>query len=55
MREIEGNFGNAERYELFTGERSLRNLYLYLKVGYRIFRQEKLDERVNVIYLEKRR
>ena len=50
---IEDHFAQARRYELFTSERSLRNLYLYQKLGYRIFRQEKLNEGVNLVYLEK--
>ncbi len=54
LNAIEGRFAQARRYELFTSERSLRNLYLYQKLGYRIFRQEKLDETVNLVYLEKK-
>ena len=53
MNAIEAHFAGARRYELFTSERSLRNLYLYQKHGYRIFRQEKLSEKVNLLYLEK--
>jgi ribosomal protein S18 acetylase RimI-like enzyme len=53
MAAIEGRFPEAERFELFTSERSSRNLYLYQQLGYLPFRQEKLGERVTLIYLEK--
>ena len=32
LREIEAAFPQVERYELFTGHRSERNLYLYAKL-----------------------
>jgi phosphoribosylanthranilate isomerase len=53
MDAIETHFAGARRYELFTSEHSLRNLYLYQKLDYRIFRQENLAGRVNLLYLEK--
>ena len=54
MGAIEAGFGGARRFELFTGERSARNLYLYQKLGYRIFKRERLSEKVGLVYLEKR-
>ena len=53
MAEIERHFGQAQRYELFTGQKSERNLYLYQKLGYRIFRTEQLTDKVRLVYLEK--
>jgi phosphoribosylanthranilate isomerase len=53
LREIEASFPQAARYELFTSARSARNLYLYRKAGYREFREESLNDRVTLIYLEK--
>ena len=53
MRAIEARFAGVRRFELFTGERSARNLYLYQKLGYRIFRRERLNEKVGLVYLEK--
>jgi ribosomal protein S18 acetylase RimI-like enzyme len=53
MSEIEGAFGQAERFELFTGHKSERNLYLYRKLGYRPFRQEKVSDALTLIFLEK--
>jgi ribosomal protein S18 acetylase RimI-like enzyme len=42
------------RYELFTSDRSAKNLSLYTRNGYREFRREPLNDRVNLVYLEKR-
>jgi hypothetical protein len=46
-------FSTAKRFELFTGTKSARNLYLYQKLGYRPFREDALNERVTLVYLEK--
>ena len=54
MGAIEAHFAGARRYELFTSERSTRNLYLYQKLGYKIFRRERMSEKVGLVYLEKR-
>ena len=53
LKSIEGCFKNAERFELFTGHKSERNLHLYRKLGYRIFRREKISGRLTLVYLEK--
>jgi phosphoribosylanthranilate isomerase len=53
LREIESGYPQARRFELFTGERSQRNLHLYQKSGYSIFRREALSERVKLVFLEK--
>jgi len=53
MREIEGCFKDAERFELFTGHLSKGNLYLYQKLGYREFKREKVHENLELVYLEK--
>jgi N-acetylglutamate synthase-like GNAT family acetyltransferase len=53
MKEIENMCGDIERYELFTGEKSEKNIYLYKKLGYRIFKTEKLSDNVNIIFMEK--
>jgi phosphoribosylanthranilate isomerase len=54
MHAIETHFAQAQCYELFTSKRSVRNLTLYQKLGYRIFKEEALSEKVQLIYLEKR-
>ncbi|MBN2086304.1 MAG: GNAT family N-acetyltransferase [Anaerolineales bacterium] len=53
LRAIETDFPEAGRFELFTSDRSERNLYLYGKMGYREFKREPLNERVTLVYLEK--
>ncbi|GAK49635.1 GCN5-related N-acetyltransferase [Candidatus Moduliflexus flocculans] len=55
MAAIEAAFSTASRFELFTGQKSERNLYLYQKLGYQIFKEEPLNERVIIVYLEKHR
>jgi hypothetical protein len=53
MREIENAFAAVERYELFTGHKSERNLYLYHKLGYRAFREQQITDAVSLVFLEK--
>jgi ribosomal protein S18 acetylase RimI-like enzyme len=53
MYEIENRFDQAERYELFTGYRSERNLHLYRKLGYKSFRSQKITDKVTLTFLEK--
>jgi ribosomal protein S18 acetylase RimI-like enzyme len=53
MSEIERHFSGAERYELFTGHKSERNLHLYRKLGYRPFKTQRQTEKVTLVYLEK--
>jgi GNAT superfamily N-acetyltransferase len=53
INSIEEHFQGTPRFEIFTGEKSERNLYLYQKLGYRIFKTKKLTDRVALHYLEK--
>jgi ribosomal protein S18 acetylase RimI-like enzyme len=53
MDEIEKIFSGCKRFELFTGDKSERNLRLYQKRGYRIFKTATITDRTNVIFLEK--
>jgi ribosomal protein S18 acetylase RimI-like enzyme len=53
MREIEERFQGLERFELFTGEKSERNLHLYHKLDYEIFKKQRLSNKVTLVYLEK--
>jgi len=53
LNEVEAAFGDVERFELFTGSRSEKNLYLYHKMGYEIFKREELSDRVTLVFLEK--
>jgi len=53
MHEMERRFGQAGRFELFTGHLSKRNIYLYQKLGYRTFKREKVNENLELVYMEK--
>jgi ribosomal protein S18 acetylase RimI-like enzyme len=53
LHEIEGRFSHAQRYELFTGHKSERNLYLYRKVGYTEFKRQVISEKLTLVFLEK--
>ena len=55
MAAIEAHFGDAERYELFTGQYSEGNLRLYQRLGYTVSREERPSVGVGLVYLEKRR
>lgn len=43
----------CKRCELFTSSKSIRNISLYEKNGYSIFKEEKLTEDICFIYLQK--
>jgi ribosomal protein S18 acetylase RimI-like enzyme len=53
MNEIEKRFPKAERFELFTGHRSEGNLRLYTRLGYRSFKQERITDDLELVYLQK--
>jgi len=53
MSGIEETFKEARRFELFTGHKSEKNLYLYQKLGYKIFKTVKANDRLNIVYFEK--
>jgi GNAT superfamily N-acetyltransferase len=49
----EQHFPNAKRFELFTGRKSEKNLYLYQKNGYRVFKNQMISEKLTLVFLEK--
>jgi len=53
MERIEELFSHAERFELFTGKKSIDNIRLYQRLGYRFSREESLSPRVQLIFMEK--
>ncbi len=53
LKAIEKSLDKAERYELFTGHKSERNLSLYEMLGYRRFRMEKINDSLAEVFLEK--
>lgn len=50
--EMEKQYPN-QRYELFTSSRSVRNIALYERLGYKIYTQEQITEELKFVYLEK--
>ena len=53
MNQIENEFENANRFELFTGHKSIKNLSLYDRLGYNEFRKQWINEKLELIFLEK--
>ena len=52
LSEIEKHF-SVKRYELFTSTRSLDNIRLYQKLGYKIFAHKSINEELEFVYMEK--
>jgi ribosomal protein S18 acetylase RimI-like enzyme len=55
MSAIETEFPHVGRFELFTGSRSECNIRLYERLGYRIFRTDRLSPQVELVFMEKLR
>jgi ribosomal protein S18 acetylase RimI-like enzyme len=53
MTQIESCFDRVQRFELFTGHKSDRNVRLYERLGYQLFKSEKIDENLSLIFMEK--
>jgi GNAT superfamily N-acetyltransferase len=54
MNTIENKFKDCKRFELFTGFKSQKNLYLYNKLGYKEFKRHEINEKLTLVYLEKK-
>lgn len=55
MAALEEAMPTARRFELFTGERSERNIRLYETLGYTELRRAPLSDKVVLVYMEKKR
>ena len=53
MTEVERLFNTCSTYELFTGDKSEKNLTLYRKLGYIDYKTEKIDNNLKLIHLQK--
>jgi ribosomal protein S18 acetylase RimI-like enzyme len=53
MEFIEEEFNGCTRFELFTGHKSLKNIKLYERLGYEIFKTEFINEQLSLVYMEK--
>ncbi len=52
LLEIEKEYPN-QRYELFISTKSISNIRLYEKLGYKIFKEEAVSEELEFVYLQK--
>jgi GNAT superfamily N-acetyltransferase len=50
---IEGYFLDVNRFELFTGTRSVSNIRLYARFGYKPFKEKAISKSVTLVYMEK--
>ena len=53
MKNIEKLFSKCTKYSLFTGKKSLRNLKFYFGLGYQIVKEEYVNDKLTLVYLEK--
>ena len=53
MEAIEECFSGAKRFEVFTGDKSQRHIIFYGRLGYKVFKREKISEKRGRVYLEK--
>lgn len=53
MQAIESRLDDCSRYELFTGNKSEKNIKLYQKLGYQEFKRQRINDRLTLVYLEK--
>ena len=49
---IENEYPN-KRYELFTSTKSISNIKLYQRMGYKIFKEESVTDELKFVYLQK--
>lgn len=54
MHEIEKYFPDAKRFELFTGHRSEGNIRLYTRLGYQVFKHQRITDTLTFTYMEKK-
>lgn len=53
MNAVENHFSDAQRYELFTGTKSIKNICLYKRLGYKPFKELVVNKSLTLIYMEK--
>jgi GNAT superfamily N-acetyltransferase len=53
LKELESRLSDCKRYELYTGYKSERNLYIYNKLGYKEFNRQFINDNLTLVYLEK--
>jgi ribosomal protein S18 acetylase RimI-like enzyme len=53
MESLESSFGQVQRFELFTGNKSDRNIHLYERLGYKIFKSTEINKNLSFVFMEK--
>lgn len=53
MREMELFFNSCLKYELFTGDKSEKNLHVYEKMGYQVFMTKRINDHLSLVFMEK--
>lgn len=53
LQTIESQFPDVKKYELFTGSKSMKNLYIYKKQGYTYSHQKKISGALTLEFLVK--
>ncbi len=53
MKQIQLCFGQVQRFELFTGHKSERNIHLYERLGYKIFKSKEINQNLSFVFMEK--
>ncbi len=54
LKKIESMVLNAVAFQLFTGNKSARNIHLYEKTGYRIVGKQTTEQGIELLHMEKR-
>ncbi|NMB81497.1 MAG: GNAT family N-acetyltransferase, partial [Ignavibacteria bacterium] len=53
LKGIEEKFNLVTRYELFTSHMDDKNIYLYKKNGYKVFKEQKVNEYLKMVFMDK--
>ena len=53
MNAVEAHFSDVQRYELFTGTKSIANMRLYARLGYKPFKELAVDKSLSLVFMEK--
>ena len=53
MKSFESRFDQVQRFELFTGNKSDRNIHLYERLGYKIFKNAEINKNLSLVFMEK--
>jgi ribosomal protein S18 acetylase RimI-like enzyme len=55
MEQIELSFIQVQRFELFAGHKSERNIYFYERLGYKIFKHQEINKNLTFMFMEKQK